>query len=164
VDFNRFANAVRMMLTRAKVAGAVISGRTLMQVTRYDTEVFNSVELLLPPGYVANPSIDSDVLVIQVGSLADHKVALGGDNTADAVADLQPGEGGMSRQQGQRQLIQRLGWTEIIDPAEVRIIAPAMLWSPDGGKTFLRLATEQHTHGGVQTGDFQTETPSEGLT
>lgn len=162
MDFNRLMNAVRVMITRAKVVSAVISGRTLMQVSRYDTETFNSVELLLPPGYVANPSAQSDVLVIQVGSLADHKVALGGDNTADSVADLQPGEGGMSR--GGRQLIQRLGWTEIIDPAEVRIVAPALLWSPDGGETFLRLATEQHTHGGVQVGGSQTEKPSTGLT
>ena len=140
------APAVLMsVVTRAKVAAARVAGRTLLQLTALDQETFSNVELLMPPGIVALPLADADPLLLQVNGTRNHKVALGGDSTADAVKDLQPGEGGMARRTGQR-VLQRAGWTEVIDPAEIRLVAPVLLWSPDGGETFYRLTTDVHTH------------------
>jgi phage gp45-like len=157
----RLANAVRLMLTRVKVAASVVGPRVLLQVERYDGEVFNSIELLLPPGYQARPVAGADGLIVQVGSLAAHKVMLGGDNTADTLADLQPGEFGIAT--GGKRVMLRKNYVEIVDPAEIRLVAPLLHWSPDG-TTFFRLTDDQHVHGGVQTGTGDTGVPVSGLT
>jgi phage gp45-like len=161
VDFSWLMNAVRLMGARGKVAQSAIGPRTLLQVTRHEGETFNSVELILPPGYAARPLAGSDLLVFQVGGLADHKVALGGDNTADTVADLQPGEFGIAT--AGKRVILRKGYVEIVDPVEIRLVAPLLHWSPDG-VTFFKLTTEQHTHGNVQNGGGFTNPPATGLT
>ena len=153
------ANAVRLMMARGKVAQSSLGPRTLMQVGRHEGETFNSVELLLPPGYCALPATGADVLVIQVGGLADHKVALGGDNIADRVSNLQPGEFGIATN-GKR-VIMRQGFVEIVDPVQIRLVAPSLVWSPDG-VAFYTLTTNQHTHADPQGGSVAA--PTTGLT
>jgi hypothetical protein len=56
-------------------------------------------------------------------------------------------------------VILRQGWTEIVDPAEIRLVTPLLHWSPDG-VTFYTLATNAHTHPGVAAGDGNTGAPT----
>ena len=94
-ELRRIGNALRSGVTRAKVTQATVGPRTILQVTGLDNESFDGVELLLPPGYVALPTAQSDVLLLQCNASRDHKVALGGDLVGQTVADLAPGEGGL---------------------------------------------------------------------
>ncbi len=103
-----------MMILRAKIATAVIAGRTIVQVSALDEDTHDSVELLLPPGYVAMPVSGSDVLELQIAGLASHKVAIGGDNTADSLTDLQAGECGLSNAATGQQLMLRVTGTELV--------------------------------------------------
>ena len=141
-------------IVRGKVTLARMAARTLLQVTGLDGETFNDVELLLPPGYVANPT-GGDVLIIR--PVGRRRVAICGDSTGDAVSNLLPGEIGLAR--GGRRVILRQAWTEVVDPAEIRLVSPVVHWSPDG-TTFYRLATEDHIHAGVQTGEESTLEPT----
>jgi phage gp45-like len=135
--------SISSLITRGKVLAARMSVRTLVQISGLDQEEFSNVELLLPPGYVALPIEGSDVILLQANGVRDHRVALAGDTTADAVPDLAPGEIGLSR--NGRRVILRTGYTEIVDPVEIRLVAPLLHWSPDGD-TFYTLATAQHMH------------------
>jgi phage gp45-like len=150
---------ISSMITRGKVIAARMAARTLLQITGLDQETFSNVELLLPPGYVANPAAGGDVIILQANGVRDHRLAIAGDYTADAIADLQPGEIGLSR--GGRTVILRQNWTEIIDPLEIRLVAPLLHWSPDG-KNFYRLATETHVHTDPQGGSTAPPTDSSG--
>jgi phage gp45-like len=106
--------ALEALVVRGKVISAVVSGRTLLQVSGLDKDVFNDVELLLPPGYVAVPAPKSDITILQVGAFGSHKIIIGGDSMLDAVANLQPGECGLSRA-GQLILL-KIGRSEIVSP------------------------------------------------
>jgi phage gp45-like len=106
--FERLAGAIRSMVTRAKVAGAIVGPRTLLQITGLNGEVKTTVELLLPPGYSARPVAGADVTVFQVGGTRDHLVAVGGDNAGgDAIANLAPGEFGLRHPGSNTQLVFR---------------------------------------------------------
>jgi phage gp45-like len=146
----------RIAITRGKVAGAKMAARTLLQVTGLDGEVFGNIELLLPPGYVANPLPASDVLLAEANGVRGHTVALAGDNTGDTVPGLQPGEAGLSR--GGRSVLLRLAATHITDPVQIILQAPSLVWTPDG-VNFYELATATHTHGGVASGVADTTVP-----
>jgi phage gp45-like len=135
--------AISSMITRGKIVAARIAVRTLVQVSGLDNEDFSNVELLLPPGYVALPTAGSDIILLQANGIRDHRLAIAGDSTDDVVTDLAPGEIGLSR--NGRRVILRTGYTEIVDPVEIRLVAPLLHWSPDGA-TFYTLATSQHTH------------------
>lgn len=150
-------SAIASMITRGKVVSARLAARTLLQVTGLDNETFGNVELLLPPGYVALPVAESDVLLLQANGVRDHRVALAGDAIADRLGDLQPGEIGLAR--NGRRVILRVDHIEISDPAEIRLIAPSLTWSPDGS-TFYRLATETHDHVDPQGGNTSAVTGS----
>ncbi len=117
MNHERFAS----LITRGKVVLARMAARALLQVTGLDGETFANVELLLPPGYVANPT-GGDVVLLQTNGLRSHVVALGGDSTADTVADLQPGEIGLSR--NGKTVLLRVGSVTIVDPEEIILIAP----------------------------------------
>ncbi len=106
--------ALRSMILRAKVLTSRISGRTLVQTQVLDEDTHETIELCLPPGYVASPIAGSDVIELQMSGFASHKVLLGGDNTADALADLQVGEHGLSTAATGQQLILRVTGTEIV--------------------------------------------------
>jgi phage baseplate assembly protein V len=93
---DRLASAVRSMLTRGKVTRATVGARTLLQVTGLDGETIEQVEHLMPPGYSARPAVGADVLLMQVCGSRDHLVALGGDATGNAIANLALGEVGLT--------------------------------------------------------------------
>ncbi|MDD2794357.1 phage baseplate assembly protein [Acidocella sp.] len=124
MNHERFAS----LITRGKVVLARMAARALLQVTGLDGETFANVELLLPPGYVANPT-GGDVVLLQTNGLRSHVVALGGDSTADTVADLQPGEIGLSR--NGKTVLLRVGSVTIVDPAEIILIAPLVNFQGD---------------------------------
>ncbi len=145
------------LITRGKVMLARMAARTLLQVTGLDNETFNNVELLLPPGYVASPLAGSDVILLQTNGLRSHLVALCGDNTADTVANLTPGEVGLAR--GPRSVILRVSGIVLTDPQKIVLQTPELYWSPDG-QTMHKLATDTHTHPGVQTGNGATQAPN----
>lgn len=130
-------------ITRGKVKISQIAGRTILQVTGLDNEVFANIELLLPFGVVASPTQGSDVLLMQVNGQRSHVVALGSDNLADAQPDLQPGEMGL--RVGSRMVILRLDHTLVQDPSKIVLQAPELYWSPDG-IAMHKLATDTHTH------------------
>ena len=96
------------------------------------------------------------MILLQTNGVRSHVVAIVGDATGDTVSDLAAGEIGLSRN-GKR-VIFRQGWTEVIDPAEIRLVAPLLHWSPDG-VTFYKLATEGHVHSGIVIGGSNTQVP-----
>lgn len=145
-------------VTRGKVKLSTISGRTILQVTGLDNEVFANIELLLPFGIVASPTADSDVLLMQVNNQRSHVVALGSDNLADAQTDLQPGEMGM--RVGNRMVLLRLDHTLVQDPNKIVLQAPELYWSPDG-TAMHRLATDTHTHNQPSDGAGDAEEPTD---
>lgn len=115
----------RSDVSRGKVTGTKMGPRTLLQVTGLDGVVMNTVELLLPPGYSANPASASDVALVQVLGNADHVVALGGDLVGNAIADLEPGEFGLSN--GDCKVIVRGGGLiQIIASTKIRFEAPRL--------------------------------------
>lgn len=120
----------KTQITRGKVMSGRVAGRTLLQITGLDGEVLGNIELLLPYGHVANPLPASDVLLLQANGVRSHTVAMGGDNTADRVADLQPGEAGLSI--GGRSVILRVDGTEVIDPVEIVLTAPVVMINGNG--------------------------------
>lgn len=131
-EVSRLTTRSNMSVIRAKVVQANVNGRTLLQVAGYDQDVFNDVELLLPPGYVAVPGAAADVLLTTVTGTRDHKVALGGDATADSVPGLQPGEIGLAKN-GHR-IILHADHVEITTQAPVIITSPKLQLGAAGGK------------------------------
>lgn len=136
-------------VTRAKVTGSKTGRRTMLQVSGLDGVKQNTVELLLPPGYTARPSAGGDLLLLEVCGSSDHVVAIGGESTGHGVADLQPGEFGLSN--GGHTIVVRAGFVEIKSSAKVRIDAPllectgAIVANCDSAK--VGLTTHTHAHG-----------------
>ncbi|MGI4851899.1 MAG: phage baseplate assembly protein domain-containing protein [Janthinobacterium lividum] len=133
-------NRIAAQTCRGKVAGSAIATRTMLTITGLDNETFQSVELLLPYGMVARPAPGADILIQQINGQRDHKVALAGDHTEDAVSDLQPGEVGLSRN-GQTVLLRSTGIEIVTNLAvtitatnSVTINAPAVYLGGTGGK------------------------------
>ena len=152
-------DAIRNMILRAKVGTAIVAGRTIVQLGGLDEDTHERVELLLPPGYVANPVVGSDILELQIAGFASHKVALGGDNTADSLVDLQPGESGLANGARGQQIVLRVTGTELV--------GALLQWGPTRD-AMRRLVQEEfvalfnaHTHnvsGGI------TEAPNQQMT
>ena len=88
----RLAAAVRSIVTRGKVGNAAIAGRTVAQITGLAGETKQSVEIVHPFGWFANPSPGADLVIVQVMGTRDHLVALGGDvigqNEASAAGEF----------------------------------------------------------------------------
>jgi hypothetical protein len=134
--------ALQNVVARAIVQLSKVSGRTLLQIEGLDENTHDLVELLQPFGWVASPVQGSDCLEIGVLASGSHKVAIGGDNTADSVANLQPGECGISRA-GQLVLVRLTG---------TRVVSPLFQWGLSEA-ALKRMITEQfqalynaHTH------------------
>lgn len=160
----RLANTLRNTVSRAKVTEAAIGPRTVLQLTGLDNEAFQSVELLLPPGYSAAPVAGADVALFQVLGQRDHKIALGGDNAAgDAIADLAAGEFGLRNAAAGTQIVMR-------NTGTVEITALVVLINGElraTGDVIANTGTAQvslinHQHGGVAVGDVQTTAPIPG--
>lgn len=158
--FEQLHGNIASIVTRGKVIASQLAARTLLQASGLDRETFSNVELLLPPGYCARPVAGADIVILEVGGLRDHKIALGGDNIADRVADLQPGEYGLARN-GQR-VILRQGFIEIVSASAIRLVAPSLTWSSDG-TNFYTLATSTHTHADPQGGETAAPNNSPGM-
>lgn len=84
------------MVTRGKVALATVGQRIMLQMTGMSNETLSGVELLHPFGYSALPPAGADLVMLQVLGQRGHIVALGGDALGGAIADLGPGECGLS--------------------------------------------------------------------
>ena len=133
-------NRIAAQTSRGKVQSSAVASRTMLTISGLDGELFQNVELLLPPGYVARPAAGADVLIQQINGSRDHKVAQFGDNTVDAVENLQPGEIGLSA--GGQTFILRQDRIELITPLkvlvmagqEVSVIAPLVSLGAEGGK------------------------------
>lgn len=107
-ELRRLGGAIANMVARGKVAGSSVGKRTVLQVTQYDRDTKNGVELLLPYGFSANP-VAGDVLVLSVGGVRDHQVALGADDTALRIGDLAAGEFGFRDARGQQVVFRSTG-------------------------------------------------------
>jgi phage gp45-like len=150
------------VVTRGKFQTSSVQGRTIVQVQGLDQEEFGAVELLLPPGYVARPlpTDTADPLILEIAGQSGHKVAIGGDDTADSVGDLQPGECGLSR--ASQTILLRLNGVFVDTTFTVQIAAPELKWSSALGGDLLRLVNETmmqlfntHTHAGGSPPDQQ---------
>jgi phage gp45-like len=119
---DRISSAIKNQVTRGKVVTVTIGGRTFLQVTGLDGVVQQTIEMLLPPGYSANPASGSDVVLLQVMGSADHVVALGGDFLGNAIGDLAPGEFGFSN--GTQMVIVRTGYIEMVSPTYILANTP----------------------------------------
>lgn len=117
---DRIASALRSLAVRGKVMRARMEARTFLQATGLDGETM-TMELLLPPGYSAHPADGADVLVVQVLGQKDHLVALGGDSTGHAIADLAPGEFGLRHEPTGTQMVFRNSGTLEITAATVTV-------------------------------------------
>jgi phage gp45-like len=138
--------ALESLVYRGKVIAAVVKGRTLLQVTGLDQDTYNNVELLLPPGYVALPAAMSDIVIMQVGAFGSHKFCIAGDNTADAVTNLQSGDTGFSRGG-------LTGQVFLLKNGYMEAVTPKLVWGPTE-QALKRLVQEEfvalfnaHTHG-----------------
>jgi phage gp45-like len=120
-ESDRLSSAMRSMLTGGKVMAARMGPRTLLQVTGLDGEVAQVIELLLPHGYSARPVAGSDVALLQMLGSRDQLVAIGGDLVGNAIADLAPGEFGLS--DGTQTIVVRNGFLEMNTPTYVKITA-----------------------------------------
>lgn len=111
----QIGRALRLLIRRGTVTGAVLNPvRVLIQASLRAGEAKQSVELFQPYGRSSFPDA-GDVLVLEVGAAPDHLVALGADNPALRIPDLQQTEFGDRDLRGQ-QIAFRLGWLEITTP------------------------------------------------
>ena len=136
-------DVVAGMISRVKIVQSAFSGRTLVQVQGLDEDTHDQVELLLPPGIVAQPVPGGDALELHIGGAAGHKVIICGDNTADAQQDLAPGDQGIAR------TTQRI----LFRNGHIEITTPLLQWNTAAGGALERLVQEQfvmlfntHTH------------------
>lgn len=132
-----------------KVAGSKIGPHTLLQIQGLDGVVQQTVVLLLPPGYSANPLPGSDLALLEVLGSSDHVLALGGGLAGTAIPTLAPGEFGLSN--GTQTIVMKLTEVLITSPTQVRIEAPVLqctgsiVANCDGAS--VSLTTHTHAHG-----------------
>jgi phage gp45-like len=142
-------------VTRAKVTGAKIGPRTLLQITGLDGVAQNTVELLMPHGFTCNPVVGSDVVLLQVLGSSDHVVALGGDLAGNAETDLAPGEFGLT--DGTNKVLFKGGYLQLISPVKVRVDTPLLECTGEikanCDTTFVTMTQHIHAGGPVPTAD-----------
>ena len=132
-----------------KVTGSKMGPHTLLQIAGLDGVVQQTVVLLLPPGYSANPAPGSDLALLQVLGSSDHVLALGGGLAGHAIPTLAPGEFGLS--DGTQMVIFGGGIIRFVTPTKVRIEAPrlectgAIVGNCDAAP--VGLTTHTHAHG-----------------
>lgn len=103
MSWQRVWSAVMNTVTRAKVTSTQEGNlRPYLSMDSREGETFQRVALQMPFGMSANPTKGSDVLVLTVGGMRDHKVALFADNAANRIHGLKAGEFGLSDAAGNR--------------------------------------------------------------
>jgi len=143
--FAQVAAAVRSTITRAKLAGesyfANAQGapvRTMLTVTALAGETFKNVELILPYGMSARPiGVTADLVLFQIMGYRSHKVALGTDDPALRILDLEEGEFGFRDARAQ-QVVFRLDHLEVTTPLPATVTATGEITLTSGAK--IRLA------------------------
>lgn len=102
-------SALTQLATRAKLsADAVLfRARAMLQLRGLADEVHQKIEMMGHYAFSARPKAGGDVMLLQVGANRDHKVALGVDDPALRIPDLQPGEFGYQDDQGQMVVFRR---------------------------------------------------------
>jgi len=142
---------LRSMITMGKVAGTKVGPHTLMQITGLDGVSQQTVLLLLPPGYSARPLPGSDLALLQVLGSGDHVIGLGGAQEGHAIADLVPGEIGLT--DGTQMVILRTDHIQVVSPTKVRFECPRLECTGeivarcDGNS--VSLTTHRHAGGAV---------------
>lgn len=117
----RVWSVLRNLVTRGKLIQSRYNAagtRTMLQLGVLQGEIHDSVELLLPYGFSAKPvGASADFLLFQVNGNRDHKVALGGDDPALRIPDLQGGEFGLRNTRGS-QVVMRNNKIEVTAPLD----------------------------------------------
>ncbi len=155
--------AVHSLVSRGRIVSSGVTGnRTVIDAKLLSGEARQALELLWPMGFSARPT-GGDILSLQI--TPDHHVALGGDDPALRIADLEPGEFGFRDARG-TQIVWRVAGLEIASPLPVTVTssqsvtmtAPAIALGSAGGAV-AKLVTDalvdlfnNHTHSGVQAG------------
>jgi phage baseplate assembly protein V len=135
--------ATRGFVTAARVRG----GRVICDLTLLSGETRSRVELLQPMGWTMVPKPGAEVLVLEVGGLRGHLVALVADDAGLRVTDAEPGQIAVRDERGQRVVFRDDG-IEITGALKVTITAsgPVVLDAPEirlgsaGASQPLRLA------------------------
>lgn len=97
-----------MNATRGKLLAVVTrGGRALADIALVSGETRSRIELLMPYGMSALPTVGADLLVFQIGN-RDHLVAIMADASAQRIPGLAPGEVGL-RAFGQEVIIRADG-------------------------------------------------------
>jgi phage gp45-like len=136
----RMGAAIRSMLTRGRLSAASYflgAGgaplRTVLVVQGLASETFKGVELILPYGMSALPSGQTaDFLLFQVMGARSHKVAIGADDPALRIPDLQLGEFGFRDARGQ-QIVFRLDRVELTTPLKAVVTTTGDIDATAGG-------------------------------
>lgn len=170
---DRLAAMLRSAVTRAKITTSSLGLRTIAQVTGLANETKQSVEVLHPFGWFANPAAGADVVLLQVMGSRDHLVALGGDalNQSEACAQ---GEFGAKHSSGAFVRFTNDGRITLQDPSGSQVILQNngtvaitgnLLVTGDifdqnaahGSLATLRTAYNAHGHGNVTNGGGTTD-------
>lgn len=131
IDFTAAITGIRdrlaTIVSRGKLALAGYSptkARTMVQLKSLGGTL-NNIELLLPYGMSAMPvGQTADLLIFKINNL-DHKVAIGADDPACRITDLQAGEFGFQDNQGQQVVFRRTG-VVVSSPTKIRLTAPTI--------------------------------------
>jgi phage gp45-like len=119
--FRRIWAAIRTQVVRGKVvmAGYNKGGqRTMLQGAGFFGEQHLNIELMLPYGMSAIPAGETaDYIYFKVNGSADHKVAVGADDPALRIPDLQAGEIGFRNNRG-NQVVLRQNKIEVTAPLD----------------------------------------------
>ena len=114
----RIARGLRNLVTRGRVLSATRNPkRTLLQISGLAGETFQKIELILPYGMDAFPTA-GDLVLQQVGHSRAHLVALGADDPALRISDLEAGEFGFRDGRGQ-QIVFRKDRLEVTTPLKL---------------------------------------------
>jgi phage gp45-like len=120
-ELRRIWSALRHQVVRGTMSQSAYSAggtRTMLSGIGFEGENHQGLELLLPYGMSAKPiGRTADYLVFQINAVRDHKVAVGCDDPALRIPDLQPGEIGLRNFRGS-QVVLRVNKIEITAPLD----------------------------------------------
>ena len=130
----------RDAISRAIVRSAsLVKGRVLLDVTLWHGEDRSRIELKLPAFLTYLPPVGSEVLVLQVGGTADHRVALLPDGTGQRLSGLAPGEIGLADLAGNTVRVTAAG-IALKHQTSITIEAPAVKLGGPGAVLPVKLA------------------------
>jgi len=130
----------RDAISRAIVRrAALVKGRVLLDLALWHGEERSRVQLMLPAFLTYLPPVGSEVLVLQVGGTADHRVALLPDGTGQRISGLAPGEIGLADVAGNSVRMTAAG-IALKHQAVVTVEAPAVKLGGPGAVLPVKLA------------------------